>query len=195
MRQRQRQKNEHRNEKRYANQRGVTHAPLAQVVAAQNCQSSLGVHDLSTACRSSGGQGLATSVRRESNSHRPCRFQRASISAPSTNSPRRACSSPSRIAARVSSSRAMIGLAIAFSQQLRHARSIPRQRSGWKLMSDGQNLPRPAFYRRNFLARSDGNRSVCNKGGWLHESWIAATRDGPSPAMWLMTICNDASIQ
>ena len=41
---------------------------------------------------------------RETNPHRPCRFQSASISASATNCPRRACSRPSRIAVRVSSS-------------------------------------------------------------------------------------------
>ncbi len=46
---------------------------------------------------------------RETNPHRPCRFQSASISASATNCPRRACSRPSRIAVRVSSSRATIG--------------------------------------------------------------------------------------
>src|SRR5689334_641506 len=53
---------------------------------------------------------VAARPRREAHSHRPCRFQRASISSSGTNSPRRACSNPSRIAVRVSSSRATTGL-------------------------------------------------------------------------------------
>ena len=43
-------------------------------------------------------------TRRIADLHRPWRFQSASISASGTNSPRRACSRPSRMAARVSSS-------------------------------------------------------------------------------------------
>src|ERR1700676_1055305 len=49
---------------------------------------------------------VATRTRRVADPHSPWRFQIASISASGTNSPRRACSSPSRIAVRVSSSSA-----------------------------------------------------------------------------------------
>src|SRR5580698_3681256 len=47
---------------------------------------------------------IAARPRRVAHPHRPKRFQSAAISASGTNSPRRACSSPSRMAACASSS-------------------------------------------------------------------------------------------
>src|SRR5690349_6489355 len=59
---------------------------------------------------------VATRTWRVADFHRPWRFQIASISASDTNSPRRACTSPSRMAARVSSSRATMGVSSAMAR-------------------------------------------------------------------------------
>src|SRR5215475_5948184 len=50
------------------------------------------------------GCKIVTRPRRITNPHTPCRLKNSAISASLTNSPRLACSEPSRIAARVSSS-------------------------------------------------------------------------------------------